>query len=108
MFKKSLFVSQAWWTMDEIQSCVEPTGVNGVSSLGYCLRPVLISTSRLLLWSIPQRVCCQLGSHVGAALPNVAQQATPAAVGRDAPGISPIFLNGTSHPTRAHPPLKAV
>lgn len=44
MFKKSLFVSRAWWTMGEIQPRVRHIGVNGVSSsLAYYLRPVVLS-----------------------------------------------------------------
>lgn len=51
MFKKSLFVSQAWWTTGEIQPRVEHIGVNAVSSsLGYYLRPVVLS--------LPPDYCC--------------------------------------------------
>jgi len=42
--QKSLFVSQAWWTMGEIQPRVKRIGVNGVSSpLGCYFTPIVLS-----------------------------------------------------------------
>lgn len=66
-------------------------------------------SSRLLLWSSPWWPRCQLGGHTGASLPNVARQAAPTAVGRDAPGTPRWHLSaGYPHPARDRQPLRTV